>query len=326
MWKKALFFSAILICASSGLPAVAGEAEPYPSRPIKIIEGFGTTGSADFMARVIGPKLTERLGQPVTVENRLGAGSNLAAEVAARASPDGYTMMMAVTSTLASSRSLFPKLGYDLLKDFSYISLVATGAQVLVVHPSMPDSVSALVALVRSKPGAIRYGSAGAATTGHLAMELLISRTGMEIQHIPYKGATPVSVAVTSGEIQMAIGSPSGVIPLIQDKRMKAVAVTSEKRVGLLPGIPTVAESGIPGYSFTNTLGLIAPVGMPAAAIRTMNAEIRRIVQMDDIRAKAAPQGLELAASTPEEFRSMTEAAVAQISRIIKDANITLDQ
>ena len=193
MWKRLLVIT-ILTHANYGVWAASGA---YPNKPIRIIDGFPAGGGADYLARVIGPKLTERFGHPVIVDNRPGAGGNLGAEIAARANPDGYTLLMGVSSALAPSRGLYPKLGYDLLKDFSYVSRVATGGQILVAHPSMPaKSVAELVAIARSQPKTLRYSSAGVGSPGHLAMELLLSRTGMELLHVPYKGSPPAITAL----------------------------------------------------------------------------------------------------------------------------------
>ncbi len=323
MWKR-LLGTVILAHASCGVWAASGSADPYPSKPIRIIDGFPAGGGADYLARVIGPKLTERFGQPVIVDNRPGAGGNLGAEIAARANPDGYTLLLGVSSALAPSRSLYPKLGYDLLKDFSYVSRVATGGQILVAHPSVPaKSLAEFVAIARSQPNTMRYSSAGVGSPGHLAMELLLSRTGMEILHVPYKGSPPAVTALLGGEVQISFASITAMLPTIQAKRLHALAVSSVKRIGVLPGVPTVAESGFPGFDVSSTFGILAPAGTPAAVIKLLNAELRKIVQMDDVRAKFSAQALEAAASTSDEFRSIIEAEVAQWARVIKDANIT---
>ena len=323
MWKR-LLGTVILAHASCGVWAASGSADSYPSKPIRIIDGFPAGGGADYLARVIGPKLTERFGQPVIVDNRPGAGGNLGAEIAARANSDGYTLLLGVSSALAPSRSLYPKLGYDLLKDFAYVSRVATGGQILVAHPSVPaKSLAEFVTLARSQPKTMRYSSAGVGSPGHLAMELLLSRTGMEILHVPYKGSPPAVTALLGGEVQISFASITAMLPTIQAKRLQALAVSSVKRIAVLPGVPTVAESGYPGFDVSSTFGIFAPAGTPAAVIKLLNAELRKIVQMDDVRAKFTAQALEAAASTPDELKTIIEAEVAQWARVIKDANIT---
>ena len=323
MWKR-LLCTAILAHACFGVWAASENADSYPGRPIRLILGFPPGGGDDYVARIIGPKLTERFGQTVIVDNRPGAGGNLGAEIAARANADGYTLFLGVGAPLTSSPSLYPKLGYDLLKDFLYISRVATGGNVLLAHLSVPvKSVSELVTLARSKPKAIRYGSAGVGSTLHLAMELLQSLTGMELLHVPYKGAAPLIIALTSGEVDAGFSSITAAIVMINAKRLNALAVTSTKRSVLLPRVPTVAESGFPGFDVTNGLGILAPTGTPAAVVKLLNAEIRNVLQMDEIRAKVVEQGMDAVGSTPDEFRAMTEAEIAQWARVIKDARIT---
>ena len=322
--SKRLLVTVLLACTSFGVGAASGKADSYPNKPIRWIVGFPAGGSDDFMARTIGSKITERFGQTVIVDNRPGAAGNLAAAIAARANPDGYTLLIVGSITSASSHILYRNLGYDLLKDFSHVSVVAMGANVLLAHPSVPaKSVSEFVALARSKPKAIRYASSGVASVGHLSMELLQSRTGMQLIHVPYKGGPAGITALAGGEVEVGFGSVSAAIPLVKAKRLNAVAVTSVKRSSGLPEVPTVAESGFPGFNVANTFGVLAPAGTPAAAVKLLNAEIRRIVQMDDIKAKFAGQGLEAAGSTPDEFKAIIEAEVAQWGRIIKDARIT---
>ena len=319
MWTR-LFCAAILAHAASG------SADSYPSRPIRIIDGFLPGGSADYMARIVGPKLTERLGQPVIVDNRAGAGSNVGAQIAARANPDGYTLMMAVMTSLTSSPGLYPNLEYDLLKDFSFVTRVATSANLLLASPAAPvKTVAELVALARSKPQALRYGSVGVGSLGHLAVELLQRRAGLELLHIPYKGGPPLVVGLTGGEIDIAFMGVAIASPLIQAKRLHAVAVSSAKRIGSLPDLPTVAESGFPGFDVPSTFGILVAAGTPAAVLKRLNAEFRTILRMDDVKAKFAAQGLEAAGSTPEEFRAGTEAEMALWARVIKDAKIKVN-
>lgn len=322
MWKG-LLCAAIFACANCGVWAASGNAESYPNKPIRVIDSFPPGGSSDYMARVIGAKLTERFGQPVIVDNRAGASGNLGAEIVARANPDGYTLFLAVSAGLASSPSLYRKLGYDVLKDFSYISRVATGPQILLVHPSVPaKSLAELAAFARSNPKALRYGSGSVGSLGHLTTEMLLSRIAVKILHVPYKGAGPLFVALSGGEVQLGFTSVAA-IPLVQAKRLNAVAISGAKRLAVLPQVPTVAESGYPGFNATNTFGMLAPAGTPAAIVKLLNAEIRYIVQNDDIKAKFTAQGLEAGASTPAEYKAIIKAEMTQWARVIKDAQIT---
>ena len=325
MWKR-LLCTALLAHASDGVWAADVNADSYPKKPIRVILGFAPGGTDDFLARVIGPKLTERLGQPVIIDNRPGAGSNLGAEITARSNPDGYTLYVGPISTLATSRSLYPKLGYDLLKDFSFISLVAIGAQVLVANPSIPaKSVSELVALARAKPQAIRYGSAGVASSSHLAMEMLRSRAGIEVLHVPYKSGGLISLALMAGEVDISFAGVASMMSLIKTKRVNALAVSSVKRADALPEVPTVAESGIPGFDATPYYGVLAPTATPAAVVKLLNAEIRNIVQMGDVRAKFGAQALEATGSTPDELGAIAREQVTKWAQVIKDARITVN-
>lgn len=323
MWKR-LICAAILAHASFAVSAASSKTDAYPSKPIRLLVGFPAGGSDDYIARVIGQKLTERFGQTVIVDNRPGAAGNIAAEMAARANPDGYTLLIIGSTTTAASPSLYPKLGFDLLKDFSYVGVVATSANVFLAHPSVPvKSVSDLVALARAKPKAIRYASSGVSSFGHLAMELLQRLARIEMVHVPYKGGPAGITALAGGEVEVGSGAIPAAIPLIKAKRLNALAVTSAKRIGAMPGVPTVAESGFPGFDVTNLGGILAPSGTPDAVVKLLNAELRKIVQMDDVKAKFLVQGLDVAESTPAELTAIMASEVARWARIIKEAGIT---
>jgi tripartite-type tricarboxylate transporter receptor subunit TctC len=315
-----LLGAVLLACAMP--QAHAADAREFPKKPIRVLDGFAAGGGSDYVARTIGPKITESLGQPVIVDNRPGAGANLAAEITARANPDGYTLMLA-GSSLATAPAMYPTLGYDLLKDFEFISLVASGAFVLVVHPSTPArSIQELLHAARAKPGSISYGTSGVAGGGHLAMELLQSRSGARFHHVPYKGAGPAVVALTGGEVPVALGTTASAMPMIRAKRILALAVTGAKRVNALPDVPTIAEGGFPGYSVTVDYGLLAPAGTSKAVVRILNSEIAKIAKMEDVQSKLAIQGFEPAASTPEELRALTKANLELWGRVIRDAGI----
>lgn len=323
MWKR-LLCTAIVAQASFGVWAASGTADTYPSKPIRLLDGYPPGGGTDYVARVSGAKMAERFGQTVIVDNRPGAAGNLAAEITARANPDGYTLLLGVSTGLASSPSLYRKLGYDLLQDFSYVSLVASGTYILVAHPSLPvKSVSELVVLARSKPKTVRYGSGGVGSPIHLAMELLQSLTKIELLHVPYKGAAPAIVATTGGEVEIAFSSIAAALPMVKAQRLNALAVTSAKRLAALPEVPAVAESGIPVFDVTPYYGVLAPAGTPAAVVGLLNSEIRRVVQLDDVKAKFAVQGLEATASTPDEFRGLMKAEMAKWARVVKEARVT---
>ena len=301
----------------------AGAAQPYPSKPIRVIVGFTPGGNDDYVGRVFANRIQERFGQTVIVDNRPGTGGNIGVELMARANPDGYTLSSVGSITVASGPSLYTKIGYDPLKDFAYVSRMAIGANVLFVHPAVPaKTVPELVALAQAQPKELRYGTPGVASLGHLAVELLQSVTRTQLIHVPYKGPAPAATAVVGGEVQIGIGASSAVIPLVQTKRVHALAVTSPKRLGALPDVPSVAESGYPGFSVINNHGIVAPAGTPVPIVRLLNAEVRAMLQNEEIRTKFPPLGIEPAASTPEEFTEIVKSELAKWTRVIKDANI----
>lgn len=324
MWMK-LLSATILASVSCGACGAGGPVD-YPRKPIRLIVG-PPGSSSDFIARVVGPKLTERFGQPVIVDNRgAGAGGNIAAEVLSRANPDGYTLMIALNPQLASSPSLYKNLGFDLMKDFSYVSLVATGANVMLSHPGLAvNSVQELVAYAKARPGEIRYGSSGVASPHHLAAELLQSSTGIRLVHVPYKGSARSVVALIAGEVHLGFTGVPGAISMVTAKRLNALAITSAKRVDALPRVPTIAESGIPGFDVTSIFGALAPIGTPPAVITKLNMELGSILQTSEIKSRFLQQGLETTVSTPQEWKASMQRDVVRWRRVINEANITPD-
>jgi tripartite-type tricarboxylate transporter receptor subunit TctC len=321
MWQQ-LLCVILLAHASNG----AWSADPYPNKAIRIIDGFAPGGSADYLARVIAPKLSERLGQPVIVENRPGAAGNIGAAFVAHANADGYTLLMGSATALSSSPSLYRKLDYDLMKDFAYVTRVATAANVLVAHPSVPaGSIAELVALSRSRPDQLRYGSAGVGSPGHLFMEQLELLTGMKLVHVPYKGGAPAIAGLLAGDVQLSFSSITATLSMIRANRLKALATSGATRSAALPGAPTMAESGVQGFSARNPFGLLAPAGTPSAIVNLLNAEVGNILKMDDVKAKFAAQAFDASASSVDEFRAVVEAETKLWARVIKEANISVE-
>jgi len=313
-----LAFAAGSTCAAERTPA------GYPEKPIRLIVGFTPSGSDDYVGRVVGARLSERFGQTVIVDNRPGAGGNVGAEITARANPDGYTLSSVGSITLASSPGLYVKLGYDPIRDFTFISRVAIGANVLFANPTIPaKSVAELVTLARAKPRSISYGTPGIASLGHLTTELLQSVGKLELVHVPYKGAGAAVTAVIGNEVPIGLGAITAAVSAIQAKRMNGLAVTSIRRNGALPAVPTLAESGFPGFDVVNHHGILAPAGTPMPIVRLINAEIQTLLKQEDVRAKFPALGLEAAGSTPEEFTAIVKSELARWTRVIKDANIT---
>jgi tripartite-type tricarboxylate transporter receptor subunit TctC len=317
----------ILACALVlVLPSATMAAESWPARPIRMIVGFTPGGSDDHVGRIVAARLADRFGQPVIVDNRPGAGGNIGAEITARANPDGYTLSSCGSITLASSPSLYPKLGYDPMKDFAFVSRVAIGANVVFAHPSLQaKSMPELLALARAQPKSIRYGTPGVASLGHLAIELVQSLAKIELVHVPYKGPAPAITAVLGGEVQIGVGASTAAIPLVQAKRLNALAVTSANRLSPIPAVPTLAESGFPGIEVTNNHGILAPAGTPVAIVRLINAEVRELLQTADAKAGLVVRGLEAAGSTPEEFRAIVQAELTRWTRLIRDARISVN-
>ena len=320
----------ISVAALACLLAIAASAthgQPYPNRPVRIIDPYPTGGQGDVLARIIAPKLSESLGQPVVVENRPGAAGNIGAEVAAKSPPDGYTLFMGSTVALGPSRSLYPKLAYDAVRDFAPITRVGSGTYVLIAHPSLPvRSVKELVALAKAKPSQLNYASAGGAGSGsHLTSELFKMRAGVDIVHVPYKGGPPALTAVVSGETAIGVTTIVSAVGQINAKRLKALGVTSPQRSALLPDVPTIAESGYPDFEVLPVAGLFAPARTPREIIVLLNTEVRKAVDMPDVRKSFSMQGVTASSSTPEELAAFLAAEIEKWAKVIKAAGIRVD-
>ena len=323
----ALALAANVRAYAAGMPALRiSQADEYPHKSIRVIDPFPAAGAGDIIARTVGQKFAERNGQAFVVDNRPGAGGNVAAELAARATPDGYTLFDVIVYSLAPSVSLYPKSGFDPMKDFAYITLLAGGSFVIVAHPAFPPkTIPELVALAKLQPGKIGYGSSGVGGPVHMAGELFNSRAGINLLHVPYKGAAPIMTAVAGGEVQIGLPSVAGAMPLIKAGRVVPIAVLGAQRTRILPNVPTIAESGYPGYDFTPWYGIAAPAGTPAAIVRGLNVELGKIVQLPEVQAALAAQGLDATASTPERLREIVREAIATCAKIIRDVGIKID-
>jgi tripartite-type tricarboxylate transporter receptor subunit TctC len=305
------------------LSAGASAAEDYPSRPIRIIDGFAAGGNTDVLARTIGQKLYEAWGQPVIVDNRPGAAGNVGAEIVARAAPSGHTLLMGWTTTIAISKTLYPKLTFDAARDLAPVGLAASSLLVLLAHPSVPaSSVQDLIALAKSRPGQLNYASAGAGSGTHLAGELFKMRAGLNIVHVAYKGGAPAAAAIAAGESQIGFASLAASQPLLKAGRVKGIAVTAPQRSNALPNVPTIAESGLPGFDLTTWYGLFAPVGTPSGVVARLNTEVTRILKMPEVVERLRNLGLEARTSTPSELASIFGREIALYARVIRDADI----
>lgn len=297
----------------------------YPVKPIRIISPYAPGGTTDIMARLIGPKLTESWGQPVIVDNRPGGNTIIGSEALVKSPPDGYTLLSILTSHV-----IVPNLAptpYDVIKDFAGVATIASTQLVLVVHPSIPaKNLQELVALAKSKPGQLNYGSGGSGTVTHLAGEFFNMQAGVKTQHIPYKGSAQALTDLMGGQVHMYYSPPIVALPHIKSGRLKAIALTGDSRLGALPGIPTAVESGLKGFVLNIWYGLLAPAATPAAILTRLNHEVGKALALPDLREKLTSQGMAPYISTPEQFAALIKADHAKFQRIIKTANIKLEQ
>jgi tripartite-type tricarboxylate transporter receptor subunit TctC len=305
-------FAALSVCDSS--------AQGYPAKPIRIVVGYSPGGGTDATARAVGQKLSDNLGQPVVVENRPGASGSLALERVARSPADGYTLLM-LTSNETVLPALRTNLPFDLQRDFAPVSVVTVGPMVLVVHPSMPvRNVKELVALARSQAGKLSFASSGIGGTPHLAGELFSLTAKVKLMHVPYKGGADAVIAAASGQVDMSFASVTAGRPFVDGGRLKALAVTSVKRVSSLPSVPTLDESGLKGFDYSAWYGIAAPAGSPQAVIGRLNTEIAKIVATADMKELLNRQGLEPHTNTPEQFAAFIRSEIAQSARLVASA------
>ena len=305
--------------------AAAG-AQSYPAKPIRLLVPFAPAGPADIMSRVVAKSLSEGLGQQIVVDIQPGGGGTIATETTARATPDGYTLVIGSLSTLVTGPILNPNVRYDPVKSFEAISMITIAPSVLIVNSAVPaKNLRELIELAREKPGTLNFGSNGTGTLPHLAGELFSSITGVNIVHVPYKGAAPATNAVLAGQIQMAFFVPAGLEPYIRAGKVRALAVASARRLEAMPDIPTSAEAGLPGFETYTWFGLCAPHGTPAAVVGRLNAETVRAVASHEVHDVLTKQGLEPRSSTPEQFAQFTVSETDKWSRIIKKAGIKIE-
>jgi tripartite-type tricarboxylate transporter receptor subunit TctC len=319
MKKSQLGIVALLTLAAGG--SALAQTSNWPSRPLRIISGFAPGGATDIAARAAAQKLTESLGQPVVVENRPGAAGNIAAEMVARGAPDGYSIYLA-NATMATP-SLFAKVPFDIHKDFAFISMIGMGPSALVLHPSVPArNVKELLALARAHPGKLNYASGGTGNITHLAMELLVSLTKLDMVHVPYKGGAPSTIATVSGEAQLMFSSIASTLAQIQQGRLRAIAVSSMKRSAVLPTVPTVHEAGVPGYDASSWYGLVMAAATPPTIVARLSNDMIKALAAPEMKERLSNQGIDPVAGGSDEFRKYLAAEMPKWAKVIRDAKI----
>ncbi len=297
----------------------------YPAKPVTIIVPFSPGGAADIMSRTLSDRLRLRLGQPVIVENKPGAGTMIASEHVVKSAPDGYTVLLAASS-LSIAPALYSKVNYDPVKDFAPISLVASVVHVLSVHPSVPaTNVAELVSWVKANPAKANYGSVGAGTSTHLESELFNSMAGVKMEHVPYKGSAPALLDLVSGNINVMFDAYASSKPFINDNKIRLLAVTTAQRSTLLPNVPTVAESGLPGYEAMPWLGFVAPAGTPSAVVNKFHAELMEVLKEPAVQEKFQSLGLEIIGNKPAEFADFIKKDMVKWAKVVKDSGAKAD-
>lgn len=322
MMKKAGVLIACLFAFAAAAPAALAA---YPAKPIRIIVAYPPGGATDILARLVGQKMTETWGQPVIVDNRGGAAGNIGTEVAARATPDGHTLIMGTAGTHGINVSLYRKLNWHPQKSFAPVSLVAMVPNIMVVNNALPvKNVMEFIAYAKANPGKLSYGSPGNGSTAHLSMELFKSMTGTSLVHIPYKGSAGVLGDVMGGQIAVTIDNMPPYLPQVQAGKIRALAVSPAKRVAAVPNLPTIAEAGVPGYDSGAWFGLLATAGTPKAIVDQLSAETARIVRLPDVNKRISELGGEPVGNTSAEFAALIKSEIAKWAKVIRDAKVEL--
>lgn len=302
------------------------QAQAWPSKPIRYIVIFAPGGTTDILARLIAPKLSEALGQPVVVENRPGAGGNNGAEMIARAAPDGYTIGSGTVSSHAINATLYSKLPYDPAKDFSPIAMLATLPNMLVVHPSLGvNNVAELIVLLKANPNKYSFGSAGNGTSQHMSGEMFKTLTGTSMQHIPYKGSGPMIPDLLAGTIAMSFENITTAYPPVKQGRLKALAVTTQKRSFVAPDVPTMQEAGLAGYDITSWQALFAPAGVPKEIIARLHAETMKALKAPDVAKRIEDLGLDAGTLTPDELGALIRSDIPRLGKVVRDSGAKVD-
>lgn len=316
-----------LLASVSALSSPPGYSQTaYPAKPIRMIVPFPPGGINDFAARSVSTKLGEAFGQSVVIDNRSGAGGIIGTELAARSAPDGYTLSIGSVATHAINQSLYKKLSYDVLRDFAPITDILNAPNLVVVHPSLPvRSVKELIALAKSRPGQINYGSAGSGTATHLSVEMFKQMTGVDLIHVPYRGAGPSVTDLVAGQISVIFASMPSALTHAKAGRLRALAVTGRNRSPSVPELPTVAEAGVPGYAFTSWVGIFAPSGTPPEIVARLHGETLKVVRLPETKERFFNQGVEGGGMPPQEFAGFVKAEIAMLEKVVKFSGARAD-
>jgi tripartite-type tricarboxylate transporter receptor subunit TctC len=323
MTRKWLYAAA---AAFLTLGAAGALAQTYPAKPIRLVVPFPPGGTTDILAREAGARLATTLGQPVVIDNRPGAGGNIGSDLVAKAAPDGYTLLMGTVGTHAINPSLYSKMPYDHVKDFAPVILVAGVPNVLEVTPSLPvNSVADLIKLAKEKPGQINFASSGSGTSIHLSGELFKAMAGVDMTHVPYKGSAPALTDLMGGQVQVMFDNLPSSLPFIKAGKLRAIAVTSLKRAPALPDVPTISESGLPGFEASSWFGVLAPAGTPPGVVARINAEINKWLQSPEGKDQLLAQGAQAAGGTPEQFAAHIRAETEKWAKVVKASGAKVD-
>lgn len=315
-----------LLLGSTTIPWAVQAQGAYPNKPIKLIVPFPPGGNVDLSARILAPELSRELGQPVVIENKAGAGGTLGLDAVAKSAPDGYTLGIASPVNHLAAPSLYPKLPYDSIKDFTPVGLVASVPMVLVVGPSSPaKSVQELIKLARVRPGALTMASAGSGSGNHIVGELFQDATGTQFVHVPYKGSAPANTDLAGGHVDLHFDQLSSVLPLVQGGKLRPLAVTTAKRSALMPDVPTLAEAGVAKFDASTTLGLVLPGKASPELATRLNQVLEKVLKQAAVKEQFARLGADTRESTPAEYADFIRIEIARTAKIVKDAKITLD-
>ena len=310
----------LLLLVAVSAPA---NAQFWPTKPVRVVVGFAAGGSVDLVARITTPRLAEHLAQPVIIETRAGAGGNIAGELVARAPADGYTLLLSSGGALGGNLAIYSRMPYDPLKDLAPIGMIVFQSNVLIVNPSVPaKTVKEFIALARSRPGVLNYGSGGNGSSQHLSGELFSSLAGVKMVHVPYKGGAPALTDLLGGQVDLMFQTIPEAIQMVRSGRVRALGLTGTRASAALPGVPTIAESGLPGFEFDGWMGLAGPAGLPASTVGRLNSELAKLLAEKDTRARLTEAGLDIAGGSPEQMAAMMKDQAARMIRLAKDVGI----